>query len=156
MNREYLDVLLKEFGDMLTTESVFGQPIVIGKVTIVPIVTVSFAFGSGQGNRNDKPLATGTTAGAKLSPVGFLSVHEDGSVNLHHVRSAKDSNLMDRVIEMAPGLIDKISSSLGKRSQAAEKNSDSDDATLELDEELAEKIREDVVSAVTEVAKELI
>ncbi|MCL2548405.1 MAG: hypothetical protein FWE76_04485 [Symbiobacteriaceae bacterium] len=116
MNREYLETLLKDFGEMLTTETVIGEPLVIGKVTIVPVVSVSFAFGSGGGakpSEAERPVASAASAGARLTPVAFLSIHEDGTVNIHHVR-AKDGGLADRVLEMAPGFIDKISSGFSR------------------------------------------
>ena len=116
MNREALEGMLKDFGHMLSSETVIGDPITIGKVTIVPVVSVSFAFGSGGGSGEsdrERPAgANATTAGARLTPVAFLSVHEDGSVNLHHVK-AKEANIMDRLLEMAPGFIDKIGSFTG-------------------------------------------
>ena len=117
MNREYLETLLKDFGEMLTTETVIGEPLVIGKVTIVPVVSVSFAFGSGGGTKaseTDRPVASAASAGARLTPVAFLSIHEDGTVNLHHVKTKDGGGLADRLLEMAPGFIDKISTGFSR------------------------------------------
>lgn len=115
MSRDYLETLLKDFGHMLTTETVIGQPMTFGKVTVVPVVSVSFGFGSGTGSKptNDRSLS-GSTAGAKLTPVAFLSIHEDGTVNLHHVQTRDANSPVDRLLEMAPGFIDKLSANFSK------------------------------------------
>ena len=159
MNRDHLDNLLKDFGQMLTTESVIGQPITIGKVTIVPVVSVSFAFGSGAGAKNEKPLATGATAGAKLAPVAFLSIHEDGSVNLHHVKSSKESTLVDRILEMVPGLIDKISAAVSKGDKKPAVHTAGDDdeeITMDFgDAEVSDEVKAEITAAISEAVKKI-
>ena len=117
MNREYLETLLKDFGEILTTETVIGDPITVGKVTILPVVSVSFAFGSGGGTKSsegEKPLASAASAGARLTPVAFLTIHEDGTVGLHHVKTKESNTLADRLLEMAPGILDKVSAGINK------------------------------------------
>ena len=116
MNNEYLETLLKDFGQMLTTETVIGEPFTIGKVTIVPVVGVTFAFGSGGSAKNsdDQPQAGAASAGARLTPIAFLSIHEDGAVNLHHVKTRDNGGTIDRLLEMAPGFIDKINAGIGQ------------------------------------------
>ena len=119
MNREYLETLLKDFGSMLTTETVIGEPMVFGKVTIVPVVSVSVGIGSGGSNPSEDktPAGVASAAGALLKPIAFLSIHEDGSVNLHHVQAHDSFGPVERLMEMAPGLIDKLTAgfSRGKR-----------------------------------------
>ncbi|MCL2498508.1 MAG: hypothetical protein FWF06_07840 [Symbiobacteriaceae bacterium] len=122
---------------MLTTETVIGSPLVFGQVTIVPVVTVSFGFGSGGGGRSGEgessPLATGATAGAKLTPVAFLSIHEDGSVNLHHVKYRDGFSAVDRLLEMAPGLLDKISYGVNRMRTKSEKSASETEDTAAVD-----------------------
>jgi len=145
MNREYLETLLKDFGSMLTTETVIGEPMVFGKVTVVPVVSVSVGIGSGGSTppEDKKSIGVASAAGAKLTPVAFLSIHEDGSVNLHHVQSHDTFGPVERFMEMAPGLIDKITAgfSRGKRTPTKDSATASMDiGQLVIDDILAEQI----------------
>ena len=128
MDREYLETLIKDLGQMLTSETVIGEPMVFGKVTILPVVAVSFGLGSGShgtqpgngttnGNNEKKTRISAATAGAKLTPVAFLSVHEDGTVNLHQIQTKGVGTPVDRLLEMAPGFIDKLSATFSKDSK---------------------------------------
>ena len=128
MDREYLETLIKDLGQMLTSETVIGEPMVIGKVTILPVVAVSFGLGSGShgtqpsngtpnGNNEKKTRIAAASAGAKLTPVAFLSVHEDGTVNLHQIQTKGVGTPVDRLLEMAPGFIDKLSATFSKDSK---------------------------------------
>ena len=80
----------------------------------VPVSKVSFGFASGGSDFNtkngvpDKPVfGGGSGAGVTLTPLAFLIVSPDGKIDLKLL--APDSkNMLDKAIDMAPGIIDKI------------------------------------------------
>lgn len=78
-------------------------------------MTVSFGFGTGGGEgkdeKTDENLGAGAGAGAKITPTAFLVVNGD-EVTLLPVE--KRGTSVDRLIDMLPGLMDKINHKLGK------------------------------------------
>ena len=67
---------------MADVNTVIGEPITAGEVTIIPVSKVSFGFGVGGGDfatKNQKPdrdnsFGGGSGAGLKITPIGFLIV----------------------------------------------------------------------------------
>lgn len=100
---------------MVDVNTVVGDPVETqtGEV-IVPISRVAFGFATGGGEfaaRNgadqtdgDFPFAGGSGAGVSVQPVGFLVVGQ-GSVRMLPVEGGQP---LDRLIEMAPMIIDKL------------------------------------------------
>lgn len=54
MVKENIDILFEKLEKFLKTETVVGQPIVIGDTTLLPIISISFgaATGAGSGSSN--------------------------------------------------------------------------------------------------------
>ena len=109
--------------------TIVGQPIVTGEVTIIPISRLSVGVGSGGtefGSKHKKPednscFGGGGGAGVNLIPVGFLVVKGD-SVKLLPVAPPAGTTV-DRVVEMVPEVVDKITDFIEKQQdkKAAEK-----------------------------------
>ena len=107
---------------MMSVNDVVGEPIVVGDVTIVPISKVSVGFGGG-GADNAKAASKdafggGMGGGVKISPVCFLVV-KDGSVRMMPVPIPANSTA-DRILEMVPDTLDKISAFIDSRTNKAE------------------------------------
>ena len=111
---------VREIADAST---IVGQPIVTGEVTIIPISRLSVGVGSGGtefGSKHKKPednscFGGGAGAGINLIPVGFLVV-KDGSVKLLPV-APPAATTVDRVVEMVPEAIDKITDFIEKQQE---------------------------------------
>jgi hypothetical protein len=60
-------------------DKVYGDPIVQGDTTIVPVAEVRTGFGYGQGHRPDHDEdGSGGGAGVRLSPRGFIEMTDEG------------------------------------------------------------------------------
>lgn len=115
--------------EIADANTIVGQPIVTGAVTIIPISRLSVGVGSGGtefGSKHQKPdgdncFGGGAGAGVNLSPVGFLIVKGE-SVKLLPV-APPAATTVDRVVEMVPEAIDKITEFIEKQQEkkAAEK-----------------------------------
>ncbi|MCI1966516.1 MAG: GerW family sporulation protein [Oscillospiraceae bacterium] len=111
-----MDTTLEKIKQMVDVNSVIGDPITSPDGTvIVPISKVSYGFASGgsdfSGKVPDKQLFGGATgAGVTINPVAFLTI-ANGTVKLLRVDPGNTS--MDRIIDMAPDLIDKVSAAVG-------------------------------------------
>ena len=130
-------------GDLMTTtmeklreiakvDTIIGQPIQAGEVTIIPISKLSVGFASGGSDfttKNQKPeganaFGGGSGAGMNLSPVAFLIVKGD-TVKLMPV-APPAANTVDRVVELVPEVIDKVTGFVEKQQEkkAADKPED--------------------------------
>jgi sporulation protein YtfJ len=127
-----MDTTLEKIREMVDVNSIIGDPITTPDGTvIIPISKVSYGFGSGG---SDLPVKTqpekqffggGTGAGVTISPVAFLTV-SGGEVKLLRVDPGNSS--VDRIIELAPELIDKISNLFGKNKKQKQTEDDRNDS----------------------------
>ena len=106
--------------EMVDTNTIVGQPIhTEDGVTLIPISKVSFGFGGAGGeygkNAGDKNLGGGVSAGVKITPTAFLVV-KDGTVRVLPV-AVPATSTVDRVVEMVPDLVDKVSAFLRKEKE---------------------------------------
>lgn len=107
--KENIDALFGNLERFLKTETVVGEPIVVGETTLVPIVTVSFGCGSGGGTGSESkggPEGTGSGIGAaaKISPNAILVIKKD-EVSMLPVKG--QSNL-ENLVKMVPEIVSKI------------------------------------------------
>ena len=119
-----LENTIQKIREMVDVNSVIGQPITTPDgVTLIPVSTVSVGFGGGGSDFVNKsggenPFGGGVGGGVKVSPVCFLIV-KDGSVRMMPV-AAPASTTADRLVEMIPDTLDKISAFVDSRTQKAE------------------------------------
>jgi len=129
---------------MVDVNTVIGEPVTASDgTTIIPISRVSFGFvagggeyespggkksspqnggagangqtgQNGQGGQQDMPFAGGAGAGVSVSPVGFLVVSSD-QVRLLPVQPYAP---LDRIIELAPQLVQDIKRWMNKKGAA--------------------------------------
>lgn len=109
---------LEKIKQMVDVNSIIGDPITSPDGTIiVPISKVSYGFASGGSDFAAKSMPEkqffggGTGAGVSISPVAFLTI-SNGEVKLLRVDPGNTS--VDRVIEQAPEMIDKVAGLFGK------------------------------------------
>ena len=106
--------------EMVDVNNVIGEPIVVGDVTIVPVSKVSVGFGGGGSDYvknvgSNEPFGGGIGGGVKVTPICFLVV-KDGNVRMMTV-AAPANTTADRIVEMVPDTLDKISAFIDSRSK---------------------------------------
>lgn len=112
---------------MVDTNAIVGQPISTPDgVTLIPISRVSMGFGGGGaafGNKKEAAaegnLSAGMGTGVKIDPVAFLVV-KDGHVRVMPV-AMPASTTVDRIVEMVPDVVDKVSDFISKKTASGEK-----------------------------------
>ena len=112
---------ISKIREMVDVNNVIGEPIVVGDVTIVPVSKVSVGFGGGGSDyvKNvgaNEPFGGGVGGGVKVTPICFLVV-KDGNVRMMPV-AAPANTTADRIVEMVPDTLDKISSFIDSRSKS--------------------------------------
>ncbi len=119
-----LDSTIAKIREMVDVNSVVGEPITAGGVTIIPISKVSVGFGGGSDyvsrnlNKQENPFGGGAGGGVKVTPVAFLII-KDGSVRMLPV-AAPANTTADRIVEQVPDLLDKVSSFIDSKTNKGE------------------------------------
>lgn len=103
-----LDKTIAKIREMVDVNSVIGDPISTPDgVTIIPVSRISVGVGGGGSDfANDKAFGGGVGGGVKVTPVCFLIV-KDGNVRMMPVAEPA-STTADRIVEMVPDTIDKL------------------------------------------------
>ena len=113
---------ISKIREMMSVNDVVGEPIVVGDVTIVPISKVSVGFGGGGADNakaaNKDAFGGGMGGGVKVQPICFLVV-KDGNVRMMPVPIPANSTA-DRILEMVPDTLDKISAFIDAKTNKAE------------------------------------
>ena len=112
---------ISKIREMVDTNNVIGEPITVGDVTIVPVSKVSVGFGGGGADYVKKagtgePFGGGVGGGVKVTPICFLIV-KDGNVRMMPVEAPANTTA-DRIVEMVPDTLDKISSFIDSHSKS--------------------------------------
>ena len=116
-----LESTIAKIREMVDVNSVIGDPITTPDgVTIIPVSKVSVGFGGGGSdfvsknvNHHENPFGGGAGGGVKVIPICFLIV-KDGNVRMLPV-AAPANTTADRLVEMVPDTLDKISAFLDSR-----------------------------------------
>ena len=110
-----IEALGSQLEKFISTKTVFGEPVVAGKVTLIPIQSVSFGFGSGSGQggtEKESGAGAGSGGGAALRPLAIVAVKDDGDVQ---VFTFEGRGIADKLIERLPEVISKVSLAMPKK-----------------------------------------
>lgn len=110
---EILNASMSKIRDMVDANTVVGTPITVSeKVTLIPVSKVTFGVASGGTDLAAKaPASSGTFGGGagcgvKIMPVAVIAVQDD-RVRLLPIDEPAGT-AAERLVEMLPGLVDKI------------------------------------------------
>jgi uncharacterized spore protein YtfJ len=94
------------------TETVIGEPIHAGNVTLIPVSRISVGFAAGgAGNENKPGSGAGTGGGVNITPMAFITIVDD-KVQVHPV--SKFDPGLGKILALAPELIKKVAQFMGK------------------------------------------
>ena len=119
---EMLTSSMEKIQKMVDVNTIIGQPVHLGDgVTIVPITKVHIGMGGGGTDFATKsalsakkdPFGGGLGAGVSIDPVAFMILKGDSARMLPVAEPA--STTVDRIVEQAPDLIDKLADFLDGR-----------------------------------------
>ncbi len=114
--------------EMVDVNTIIGDPVTTPDGTvIIPVSKVAFGFGSGGSDfpsKTQKDLfGGGTGGGISIQPLAFLVV-SGGDVKLLQMDGS--TNTADKMVNLVPEVIDKISELFSKPSKKEEKKQKSD------------------------------
>jgi uncharacterized spore protein YtfJ len=94
------------------TETVIGEPIISGNVTLIPVSKISIGFAAGgAGNDQKAGSGAGTGGGINIMPVAFITIIDD-KVQVLPVNKSDPS--LAKILSLAPDLIKKVAGFMGK------------------------------------------
>ena len=102
--KKILDSMYGKLDNFLKTETVVGEPIVVGEVKLIPIITASFGLGGGFGEESENGGGGGGGLGCKISPDAILVVKDDNVEML----PIKSKNSLEKLFEKVPEIVDKF------------------------------------------------
>lgn len=110
---EILRAVVGEIKEISRSETIIGEPVTVGKRTVIPITKISFGFGAGggqgEGNKVGEGFGGGGGGGAKIEPAAFIIMDEDGVSLLPATKGSWES-----LINSIPGVASKLAD-LGKK-----------------------------------------
>ena len=104
---EVMGTLVKGMDSYLSAKTVVGEPMTVGDTIIVPLVDISFGAGASASNNDTKKSNIGGGGmGGKLSANSVLVIQN----GITRLVSVKSQDTVNKVIDMVPGVIDRVSS----------------------------------------------
>lgn len=114
---EKLQTMFDKLEKFFRTETVVGNPITVGEVTLVPIIEISFGLGSGgtagKDSKGNDSMGGGAGAGAKITPNAIMVIKGE-EVSLIPL---KDRDSLEKVLEMVPDILSRFT---GKKEEKRE------------------------------------
>lgn len=113
-----MDTTMDKLRTMVDADTIIGTPIVVGNITLLPVSRVSFGLATGGSDFPSKSgqelFGGGGGAGVTVNPVAFICINGD---NVHMMPVYSEMNTIDKAINMAPELIDKVKSLFDKKTE---------------------------------------
>jgi uncharacterized spore protein YtfJ len=101
------------------TETVIGEPITAGNVTLIPVSKISIGFAAGGGGNDQKAgSGAGTGGGVNIMPVAFITIIDD-KVQVLPVNKSDPG--LAKILSLAPDLIKKVSAFMNKDKESNKK-----------------------------------
>lgn len=105
---ESMTAIFEQLQKFFRTETVVGQPLQVGEITLIPVISVTFGAGNGVGSGKDQKgndgEGGGGGAGGKITPTAIIVVKK----NDVSVLPLSGRGAMDRIVEMVPDIISKV------------------------------------------------
>ncbi len=115
---EVIKTALDQIQYIAKTETVIGEPIQAGAVTLIPVSKVSIGFAAGGAGKDEKSSqGAGTGGGVTVIPIAFLAVVGE-DVSIHPISKSEPD--LSSLLSLAPEVIKKVSKFLGKRKEKTE------------------------------------
>jgi len=114
-----MEATMAKMREMVDVDTIVGSPITTPDgITIIPISKVSFGFGSGgmDNSVQKNGVSGGAGGGVKIDPIGFLVI-KDGNIRMINITEPA-SGAIERAIEKAPEMIDKLDEFITKHKNA--------------------------------------
>lgn len=123
---EVIKTALDQMQSIAKTETVFGEPIVAGEVTIIPVSRISVGFAAGGAGKDEKfGSGAGTGGGISITPVAFIVVTGE-KVQVQPL--IPTDPVMSKILAIAPDIITNVAKYFKKSGNKERKKSEKEDS----------------------------
>lgn len=116
-----MDTTMDKLHAMVDADTIIGTPLTVGNITLLPVSKVSFGLATGGSDfpsKSDKNIfGGGGGAGVTITPIAFIAVNGD---NVRMLPIYNEMGAMEKAINMAPELLDKVKDLFSKDKPKAE------------------------------------
>ena len=102
--------VMGELHRIVQTETVVGEPVQAGGITLIPVSKISFGFGAGGQEGKGQ---SGTGGGATVEPIAFVVIDAEGRVQILSLKDKEAS--LGQLVGLVPEAIAKIRKFMGKK-----------------------------------------
>ena len=117
---------LSEVSTLADSQTIIGDPISVGEVTLIPVSKVSIGVGIG-GGPFGKETSNGAGAGGTgltVSPVAFIVVDKSGATSILNIGSEPSVSRIsgtvceiDKALDNVPGIVEKVKKIFKKKKE---------------------------------------
>ncbi len=111
-----MDVTMEKLRAMVDSDTVLGTPVTVGDTTVIPVSKVAFGLATGGSDFPSKTekqvFGGGGGAGVSINPMGVLVI---SGGNVKFVPINNEITSVDRLLQAAPEILDKIKSMTTKK-----------------------------------------
>lgn len=117
-----MSTAMSNIKDMVDVNTIIGDAITSPDGTvIIPVSKVTFGFVSGGSDYPKQPshseaFGGGSGAGITITPIAFLIV---GGGNVKLLQISENAGIVDKIVEMVPDVVDKITDSFKSRNKVS-------------------------------------
>lgn len=121
-----VEMLFEKLKDFITSKTVVGEEIKVGKFTLIPIIEVTFGMGSGTGggkySKDQEGSGEGMGMGVRARSSAFIVIKDDEVKLL----SLQKPGSLEKLIEKFPEMVEKFPFKPGKKEGKEEKEEKKD------------------------------
>ncbi|HZG71566.1 MAG TPA: GerW family sporulation protein [Chondromyces sp.] len=121
---------MENLKEMIDVNTIIGDPVETPDGSVIMTVSkVGFGFAAGgsefiiekkESKEQEKhPFGGGSGGGVSITPIAFLIVNSQG-VKIQHLD--ENTHLLDKILDLAPGVVDKIQGMMKNSNQSNSKN----------------------------------
>lgn len=107
--------VMGELHRIVQTETVVGEPVKAGDLTLIPVSRISFGFGAGGQEGKGR---SGTGGGATVEPIAFVVVDGEGRAQILTLREKEAG--WGQLVELMPEALAKIKRFVGRKRKASQ------------------------------------
>ncbi len=109
---DVIQAALEKVQYLAKTETVIGQPITAGEMTIIPVSRVSVGFAAASGGKEASyGSGEGTGGGITVTPVAFISINKE-KVQVHSLTDMDP--IVTKIVNMTPDVVNWLSKVIKK------------------------------------------
>lgn len=124
-----MNTAMENLKQMIDVNTIIGDPVETPDGSVILTVSkVGFGFAAGgsefkidgQDGESKQPFGGGSGGGVSITPIAFLIVNSSG-VKLLHLD--ENTHLYEKILDLAPQVVDKIQQMMKKKNEQHEQNS---------------------------------